>query len=74
MERRKTTLYLDEDLIKAVKIAAAREGRREYQVVEAALRAYFGHDLLDELWRRSQLGEDEAMDLAYREVEAARKQ
>ncbi|WP_457637886.1 hypothetical protein [Oceanithermus sp.] len=72
MERRKTTLYLDEDLIKAVKIASAREGKREYQIVEAALRAYFGRDLLDELWRRNRLGEDEALTLAYSELEAER--
>ncbi len=72
MERKKTTLYLDESLIKAVKIASAREGRREYQIVEAALKAYFGRDLLDELWRRNRLDEGEALEAAYRELKEYR--
>jgi len=72
MERRKTTLYLDEDLIKAVKIASAREGRREYQIVESALRAYFGRDLLEQLWRRNRLSEEAALAVAYDELKAER--
>jgi hypothetical protein len=73
MERRKTTLLLDAELIKAVKIASARERRREYQIVEEALRAYFGRDLLKELWRRNHLDEDTALDLAYQELESERR-
>lgn len=73
MERRKTTLFLDADLIKAVKIASARQGRREYQIVEEALRAYFGRDLLGELWRRNRLEEEDALNLAYQEIERERR-
>ncbi|HGY09767.1 MAG TPA: hypothetical protein ENK37_06930 [Oceanithermus profundus] len=72
MERRKTTLLLDADLIKAVKIASARQGRREYQIVEEALRAYFGRDLLNEIWSRNRLEEEEALDLAYQELDRER--
>jgi hypothetical protein len=39
---RKTTMYLEEDLLRAAKIAAARTGKRDYEVVEEALRAYLG--------------------------------
>ena len=40
--KRKTTVYLEDDLLRATKIAAARTGKRDYQVVEEALRAYLG--------------------------------
>jgi len=66
-------LFLDADLIKAVKIASARQGRREYQIVEEALRAYFGRDLLGELWRRNRLEEEDALNLAYQEIERERR-
>jgi len=36
--RRKTTIYVEDDLLRATKIAAARAGKRDYQVVEEALR------------------------------------
>jgi len=35
----KTTVYLEDSLLRALKIAAARAGIREYQIVERALRA-----------------------------------
>jgi predicted transcriptional regulator len=36
--RTKTTVSIDADLLRAVKIAAARTGRKEYVVFEEALR------------------------------------
>ena len=71
--RKKTTLYLDAELLRATKIAAAREDRPEYQVVEDALRKHLGMDVLERVWARSKLDEDEARRLAVTEVRAARR-
>jgi len=70
--RRKTTVYLEDDLLRATKIAAARTGQRDYQVVEEALRAYLGLELLNRVGARSKLTEDEALDLAYQELHRSR--
>lgn len=84
MERRKTTVYLDVDLLTATKVLAATGGRSESQVVEDALRAYLRsgqmdaasselRDLMDRIARRDDLpGDDEAMAVAVAEVRAAR--
>jgi hypothetical protein len=53
--RRKTTVYLEDDLLRATKVAAARAGKRDYQVVEEALRAYLGLELLERVGARSEL-------------------
>ena len=71
--KRKTTVYLEDELLRATKIAAARAGKRDYQVVEEALRAYLGLDLLERVGARSKLTEDEALDLAYRELHQSRR-
>jgi len=54
---------------------ATRSGRQEAEVVEDALRRYLGFDgLLEEIWAANAegLSEDEAMELAYFELRAAR--
>jgi hypothetical protein len=71
--KRKTTVYLEDDLLRATKVAAARTGKRDYQVVEEALRAYLGLDLLERIGARSKLSEDEAVDLAYQELHRSRR-
>ena len=53
-----------------MKIRAARSGRGDSEVIEEALRRDLGLDLLEELWERNELGEQEASDLA---VEAQHK-
>lgn len=42
MSRRKTTAYLDSDVLTATKVLAAAWERSESQVVEDALHAYLG--------------------------------
>ena len=42
MARKKTTVYIDEELLRAAKVAAARLGKREYEVFEDALRQHLG--------------------------------
>jgi len=43
--KRKTTVYLEDDVLKTMRVAAVRSGKRDYQVVEEALRAYLGLEL-----------------------------
>jgi hypothetical protein len=62
--RRKVTVYLDDDLLRAARVAAARRGKRTSQVVEEALRAYLGFDLLERIAGRSRLTGAEALALA----------
>lgn len=57
-------MTLDEAVLRAVKVRAARTGKRDGEVIETALRRELGLDLLDELWGRNDLSEDEAMKLA----------
>ncbi len=40
--RKKTTVYIDEQLLRAAKVAAARAGKHEYQVFEEALQQHLG--------------------------------
>ena len=71
--KRKTTIYLEDDLLRATKVAAARAGKRDYQVVEEALRSYLGLEPLERVGARSNLKEEEALDLAYREIHRGRR-
>ncbi len=68
--KRKTTVYLEDDLLRTVRVAAARAGKHDYQVFEEALRAYLGLELLERVG--SSLGESEALDLAYDELHRGR--
>ena len=70
--KRKTTVYLEDDVLKTMRVAAARSGKRDYQVVEEALRAYLGLELLEQVGARSSLGETEALDVAYEELHQGR--
>ena len=70
--KRKTTVYLEDDVLKTMRIAAARSGKHDYQVVEEALRAHLGLELLENVDKRAALGEDEALDMAYEELHRSR--
>lgn len=72
MTRRKTTIYVDESLLRLAKVAAARSGKREYQIVEEALRSYLGLAAVERAWSRSSLSEEDALTLAYEELHRAR--
>lgn len=71
--RKKTTLSLDGDVLRAVKIAAAREDKAEYQVVEDALREHLGLGLLERIRAEASMTETEAMKLAIAETHAVRR-
>jgi Ribbon-helix-helix protein, copG family len=66
----RTTLTIDEEILRAVKVRAARTGKGDSEVIEAAVRRQLGLDLLERLWQANDLPEDEAGALA---VEAQHK-
>jgi hypothetical protein len=70
--KKKVTFYLDEGVLGAARVQAARSDRRDSEIVEEALRAYLGFDVVEGVWARSDLGEDEAMQLAVSEQHALR--
>lgn len=70
MATTRTTVTLDDDVLRAVRIRAARTGQRDSEVIQAALRRDLALDLLDELWAENDLDEDEAVALAL-EAQAA---
>lgn len=72
MARRKTTVYIEDELLKAAKVMAARNGKHEYEVFEDALKKHMGLELLDRIWQQNDMDEDEAMKLAYDELHAMR--
>lgn len=71
--RRKVTLYVDEDVLRATRVRAARTDRRDSDIVEDALRSYLGLDVVEGVWARSDLDEDEAMRIAVEETRAVRR-
>jgi len=73
MAKVRTTLTLDEGVLRAVKIRAARTGQRDSEVIESALRRDLGLDLLDRLWDRNKLSEQEAVALAVEAQHATRR-
>ena len=85
MAKKKTTVYLDSDVLTATKAAALTSNRSESAVIEDALRSYLrsGHgdavrDELRELLARvastSDLNEDAALAQAVTEVRAVRRE
>jgi hypothetical protein len=69
----RTTLTIDEDVLRAVKVRAARTGKGDSQVIEEAVRSALGLDLLERLWQRNDLDEDEAMALATEAQRSVRR-
>ena len=70
MAKVRTTLTIDEDVLRAVKVRGARMGKGDGEVIEEALRRQLGFDLLDRLWQRDDLTEEDALNFA---VEAQHK-
>lgn len=70
MARVKTTLAIDEGLIRQVRVRAARTGRRDSDVLEEALREGLG--ILERMRGRARLTDEEALELAGRVVHDVR--
>ncbi|HEX5593790.1 MAG TPA: ribbon-helix-helix protein, CopG family [Solirubrobacterales bacterium] len=75
MPKARTTVTLDEDVFRAVKVKAARTGKRDSQVIEESLRRDLGLDELAALWEKvTPAAEDEGLELAYDELHAMREE
>ncbi len=82
--RKKTTVYLDPQLLHAVKVLAASSGRHDYEIIEEALRQFLHtsqaetsrqalRELLNDLAvGQAALNDEEALKLAYGELHEAR--
>ena len=73
MAKVRTTLTIDQDVLRAVKIRAARLGKGDSDVIEEALRRDLGLDLLDRLWTTADLDEADALGLALEAQNHARR-
>jgi hypothetical protein len=73
MTKVRTTVTIDEDVLKLVKVRAARLGKGDSQVIEDSLRRDLGLDLLDRLWSKSKLSEGQAMQLAVEAQHSTRR-
>lgn len=73
------TVTLDDDLHRALKVTAVRQGRSIASIIEERLRLRGIQDqksarsLVDQARKRAQLESDKAMELAAEETRAARK-
>jgi hypothetical protein len=73
MAKTRTTLTVEDEVLRAVKVRAARTGKGESQVIEEALRRDLGLDLLDQIWAHGTMNEEEAMALAIEAQHRARR-
>jgi len=73
MSRARTTLSLDSRVLRAARIAAARTGKRDSEIVEEALRSYLGLDVVVAVRERAAMDAEAADRLAYKELHASRK-
>lgn len=74
MPKVRTTLTIDDEVLRAVKVRGARSGKGDSEVIEDALRRELGLDLLDRLWQRNDMTEDAAIELAVEAQHETRKQ
>ncbi len=63
---------LSDEVAEAVRREADRTGKSEAEVVELAERRFVAPCILERLWDRATLTEEEAMAIAVEEVRAAR--
>jgi hypothetical protein len=73
MPKQRTTVTLDERVLRALRVKAARMGRRDSEVIEDALRRDLGFELLERIWAKADMGEDEALSVAVEEQHTARR-
>jgi plasmid stability protein len=71
MGKAKTTLSIDQGLMRQVRVRAARTGRSDSEVLEEALREGLG--IIDRIRAKARLDEEEAHELAHRVVHEGRK-
>ena len=74
MTKTRTTLTIDEEVLRAIKVRAARTGKGESEVIEEAVRRDLGLDLMERLWARNDIAEEDAMELAVEAQQKARRE
>jgi Ribbon-helix-helix protein, copG family len=74
MGKVRTTLTVDESVLGAVKVRAARLGRGDSEVIEESLRRDLGLDLLERLWAQNDLSEADATRLAVEAQHRTRRE
>jgi len=72
MTKVRTTLTIDDSVLKAVKVRAARSGRGDSEVIEEALRRELGIDFLERMWEQAPLSGKDAEALALEAQHATR--
>ena len=73
MAKTRTTLTIDEEILRAVKVRAARTGKGDSEVIEEAVRRDLGFDVFDRLWAQNDMTEADAQDLALAAQRSARR-
>jgi hypothetical protein len=73
MAKVRTTVTINEDVLKLVKVRAARLGKGVSEVIEDSLRRVLGLDLLDRLWSKNKMSEGQAMRLAVEAQHSTRR-
>jgi hypothetical protein len=68
----RTTLTIDDEVLRAVKLRAAQSGRGDSEVIEEALRRDLGLDFLEQMWERATLTPEQADVLAVEAQHATR--
>lgn len=74
MSKVRTTVTLDEEVLRAVKLRAARTGKRDSDVIEEALRSQLSIDLFAKIWENAAMDPDDAMELALEAQREAREE
>lgn len=74
MAKARTTLTIDEDVLRALKVRAAREGKGDSELIEEVLRRALGFDLFERLWAKADMSEEDAMALALEAQRAVRRE
>jgi gamma-glutamyl:cysteine ligase YbdK (ATP-grasp superfamily) len=75
MAKARTTVSLDQDVFRAVKIKAARTGKRDSEVIEESLRRDLGLDDLADIWAKVRpAAEGSGLKLAADELRAMREE
>ena len=74
MAKVRTTVTLDEEVLRAVKLRAARTGKRDSDVIEEALRSQLSIDLFAKIWENATMDPGEAMELALEAQREAREE
>ena len=66
-------MTLDDRVLRAIKVRAARLGKGDSELIEEALRRDLGLDVLDRLWSVNDMREEDAISLAVEAQHENRK-